>query len=302
MINALLTIEIPLDPTIFEIFGLEITWHGLFTALGVLAGVGVAALFARRAGYSEDTVYNVSLALVIGGIIGARALFVIENWDRFQDDFGDIFAINTGGISIYGALIGGAVGALAYALWSKVPNKWRVADVAALGTIVGMAMGRVGDVINGEHFAEATGLPWGVRYTDIDSAGFFHPLGLDVVSHPAVAYELVGDLLLYVVLAIIYRHVRRDGLTFLSLAFLYSAMRLGLSFLRLDDIVWAGLRTAQIIAIVVMVLTLMAAFSLVTSPPPTGPTRAERRRLTRAERRRLLRSGAGEGPEGGSAH
>jgi phosphatidylglycerol:prolipoprotein diacylglycerol transferase len=114
-----LAINIGLDPTIVEIGGIEITWHGLFTALGVIAGVAIATVLGRKAGYSEDTIYNVALALVIGGIIGARALYVIENWSDFEKSLGDIFAINTGGISIYGALIGCAIGAWGYAMIMK---------------------------------------------------------------------------------------------------------------------------------------------------------------------------------------
>src|SRR4030067_1131266 len=111
MISVLLAIKIGLDPTLVEIAGAEITWHGLFTAVGVMAGGPLAAWFGRRAAFDEDTIYNVALALVIGGIIGARGLFVLENLDTFKDDPGDIFRVNTGGISIYGALIRGAAGA-----------------------------------------------------------------------------------------------------------------------------------------------------------------------------------------------
>jgi phosphatidylglycerol:prolipoprotein diacylglycerol transferase len=287
MFSYLLTIKIPLDPNLFEIGGLEVTWHGLFSALGVVVGVLVAAFFARRAGYPEDTIYNIALALIIGGIIGARGLYVIENWGSFEDDLGDIFSINAGGISIYGALIGGIMGATLYAFWRKVPDKWKVADIAGMGAILGMAVGRVGDVINGEHLSEATSLPWGVRYTDAQSPGLvLNPFGPDVAVHPAVAYELLADLAVFLALLFVYRHSLRPGLTFLAWVFLYGALRLPLSFLRLDDIVWAGLRTAQIIAIVAMVLALAGAIYLLVSPTPTGPTRAERRRLARSERRR----------------
>ena len=68
----LLSIDIGIDPVIFSNWGIEVTWHGLFTALGVIIGVGVATAFARREGYQEDTIYNVALCLVIGGIVGAR--------------------------------------------------------------------------------------------------------------------------------------------------------------------------------------------------------------------------------------
>ena len=293
MINAvLLTIKIGLDPTLFEAVGLEITWHGLFTALGVVGGVAVATAFARRSGYREDTIYNVALALVIGGIIGARGLYVIENWYRFEDDLGDIFAINTGGISIYGALIGGTIGAWGYAFLSKVPNLPKGADIAAMGAVVGMAIGRIGDIINGEHFAESTSLPWGVEYTHADSPSSLMEVAglLQQPQHPAVAYELLGDVAIFLVLVLVYMRVRRVGVTFFSWVLLYGALRLGLSFLRLDDIVWLGLRTAQIIAIADMAMSFPAFVYLLRTP-------SHEERMSRAERRRLVREGEAEAEE-----
>ena len=291
---VLLAIKIGLDPQLFEVAGIEITWHGLFTAVGVVVGVAVAAVFGRRAGFNEDSIYNVALALVIGGIIGARSLYVIENWSQFDDDIGDIFAVNTGGISIYGALIGGTLGAWGYALVSRLPNIPRAADIAAMGGIMGMAVGRIGDVINGEHFAKSTDLPWGVSYTNPNSPSYLAFGGPDAVQHPAVAYELLGDLVIFALLVLIYTRVRRSGVTFFSWMLLYGALRLGVSFFRLDDIVWLGLRTAQLIAIASMALAVLAIIYLLRTPP-------QEERLSRAERRRLIREEGAEGePSQGS--
>lgn len=291
--TLLLTIKIGLDPTLFEVAGLEIAWHGLFTAVGVVMGVAVAATFARRAGYREDTIYNVALALVIGGIIGARGLYVIENWGDGPDEvnsLGEILSITEGGISIYGALIGGTVGAWGYAFLTKVPNIPKGADIAALGAIVGMATGRIGDIINGEHFAEPTSLPWGVTYTHSDSPSYMREFAglLQQPQHPAVGYELLGDVAIFLVLLLIYARVRRDGVTFFSWVLLYGAMRLGVSFLRLDDLVFMGLRTAQVIAIVTMALAVPAIIYLLRTPPWEV-------RMSRAERRRLMREEGAEG-------
>jgi phosphatidylglycerol:prolipoprotein diacylglycerol transferase len=291
---VLLAIKIGLDPQLFEVAGIEITWHGLFTAVGVIVGVAVAATFGRRAGFNEDSIYNVALALVIGGIIGARSLYVIENWSQFDDNIGDIFAVNTGGISIYGALIGGTLGAWGYAMVSKLPDIPRAADIAAMGGIMGMAVGRIGDVINGEHFAKSTDLPWGVSYTDPNSPSYLRFGGPDAVQHPAVAYELLGDLVIFAVLVLIYSRVRRSGVTFFSWMLLYGALRLGVSFFRLDDIVWLGLEMAQLIAIASMAVAVPAIIYLLRTPP-------QEERLSRAERRRLIREEGAEGePSQGS--
>lgn len=263
----LLTIKIGLAPTLFEVVGLEVTWHGLFTALAVMAGVAVAVFLGRRAGFHEDAIYNVALALVIGGIIGARGLYIIENWSLFEDDLGGIFAINTGGISIYGALIGGAIGAWGYAYITRLPNIPKAADIAAIGGILGMATGRIGDIINGEHFAESTSLPWGVRYTNPDSPSLLAFGDSNLVQHPAVAYELLGDMAIFLLLLLIYARVTRSGVAFFSWVVLYGALRLGVSFLRLDDIVLLGLRTAQLISIASMALALPAIIYLLRTPP-----------------------------------
>ncbi len=298
MIDALfLKIEIGIDPVIVNTLGLEITWHGVFTALGVVVGVMVATAFARRAGYPEDMIYNVALCLVIGGIIGARGLYILENFNAFADKPGDIIAVNTGGISIYGALIGGTIGAWLYAIITRVPDIPKGADIAAMGGILGMAVGRMGDIINGEHFASGTGLPWGLVYTHKDSPSVltFGP-GFEP-QHPAVAYELIGDLLIFAILLLVYLRFNRSGFTFFAWVFLYGLLRTLVSFLRLDDIVLVGLRTAQLIGIGSMVMGLGGLIYLARTEP------RQREKLSRAARRRRLRTeepAIGEEPLSGS--
>lgn len=286
MIDALLlSIDIGIDPVIVDQWGIQVTWHGLFTALGVIIGVAVATAFARRAGYQEDTIYNVALCLVIGGIVGARLLYVIEHFSDFDDHPVDIIRVNTGGISIYGALIGGTIGAWLYAILSKVPNIPRGADIAVMGAILGMAVGRIGDVINGEHFASDSTLPWAVRYTDPASPSFLREqAGLLVQpQHPAVAYEMIGDLVIFGILLLIFLRVKRAGVTFFAFVFLYGLLRTPVSFLRLDDIVFMGLRTAQLIGIASMVIGLCGMIYLLRRPAPEDTSRAEKRRMLREE-------------------
>ena len=276
MINALLKIEIGIDPTLVDVAGIEVTWHGVFTALAVIAGVAIAAWLARRMGYPEDMVYNVALALVIGGIIGARGLFVIENWSNFENDIGEIFSLNAGGISIYGALIGGAIGGIGYGYFAKVPNIPRGLDIGAIAAIMGMAIGRIGDIINGEHLAQTTGLPWGVVYTHADSPAFQFRLE---AQHPAVGYELLGDLVIFLALVVVYTRLPRAGVTFFAWIFLYGLLRFFVSFLRLDDEILIGLTTAQVIAFVAMPLGLGGIVYLLRTPP--ADERAERERERR---------------------
>jgi phosphatidylglycerol:prolipoprotein diacylglycerol transferase len=293
-----MVIKIGIDPEIFEIAGLEITWHGLFTALGVVVGVLMAAFLARRAGIDDDTIYNMALFLVVGGIIGARVLYVLEHLGDFQDDPTEVFAIQTGGISIYGALIGGTLGAAAYAAWRRLPRWGTMADVAAIGAILGMAVGRIGCLVNGDIFGRVTDWPIGLVYTHSDSPAYpiYSAMTPQLAQHPVTVYEILGDLVIFALLLFVLRRVfKRDGMIFFAWAFLYAAMRFGVSFLRGaeigggpetagvwvgDDLVAGGLRVAQLIALAVMVLTPLAVAYVLTR---RGPARAERRRLARAE-------------------
>jgi phosphatidylglycerol:prolipoprotein diacylglycerol transferase len=276
-------IKIGIDPEIAHFGGLLLTWHGVFTAIGIALGVWVAVKMAARAGFIEDVSYTVALVGVPTGIIGARALFVIENHSMFAGRLLDIFRINEGGISIYGALIGGVLGGLAYGVWQRLPIRAGL-DAAAFGMVLGQGIGRIGDIINGEHFAKTTDLPWAVIYTHANSPSFGR-----APQQPAVAYEFLGDLLIFGLLFLLWRFYKRDGLVFFSYAFLYSAMRMGTSALRLDNQVLWEFKMAQLVAMGVIAISILGfayclrqapgrrkAEALVYPRPATGGAQARR--------------------------
>lgn len=264
-----LTIEIPWSPTITTIGGFLLTWHGLFTAVGILAGVQLALRMGKVVGYDPDRAYTLALVGVPSGIIGARALFVAEHWDFYGKDFGQIFQINEGGISIWGAVLGGIIGGLAFAIWRKYPVA-RALDIAAFGTILGMAIGRLGDLVNGEHLARATSLPWGVLYTNPDSPAFAHSLAVGP-HHPATTYEMLGDLAILVLLFYVLFHVFRErpGMTFITFLVTYSLMRFMVTYLRVDsNELWGTpLRTPQIVSVLVILACIPAVRYFMTRPP-----------------------------------
>jgi phosphatidylglycerol:prolipoprotein diacylglycerol transferase len=282
-----------MDPNIGEFFGLLITWHGFFTAVGIIAGVWLAVSLAssERVGIDPDTAYTLGMIIVACGIIGARALYVIENYgdNSSIDSFGDIFRINEGGISIYGAIIGGAIGGWAYGLWKRLPSA-AGADAAAFGMLIGLAIGRIGDIINGEHFAKVSDLPWAVTYSHPNSTAFARE-----AMHPAVAYEMLGDLAIMGVLWLAWKREPKSGVVF-SLAFLlYAIMRFAVSFLRIDsEEPLLGLSVPQIVSLVVVPISLaLLAFFWFRKEPERGAyvPPARRQTVSRAERRRRLRAG-----------
>ncbi len=227
----LLTITIGMDPNIAKFGSLQLTWHGIFTAVGIAAGVYLAAYLGRRQGITEDDAYSVALVAVPAGIVGARVLYVIENHVRFEGQWLDVLRINEGGISIYGAVIGGVLGAVAYGWLRKLPIT-RGLDAAVFGLLLGMGIGRIGDLINGEHVAKASSLPWAVKYTNPNS-----PSWQFGTTHPATTYEMIGDLLIIGIIAFVFIRFwrQRPGITFFTGLVLYSAMRFGVSYLRIDS-------------------------------------------------------------------
>jgi phosphatidylglycerol:prolipoprotein diacylglycerol transferase len=294
--TGLLAINIGMDPNLFEVFGVTISWHGVFTAIGIIAGVWLAIHVAAtdRVRIDPDTAYTLGLIVVGCGIVGARALYVIENYGDSTsiDSFGDIFAVTEGGISIYGAIIGGAIGGWAYGLWKRLPGA-AGADAAAFGMLIGLAIGRIGDIINGEHFAKVSDLPWAVTYSHPSSPAFFRE-----AMHPAVAYELIGDLVILGILALVWRLQPKSGVIFCAAFLLYAIMRFFVSFLRLDsEEPLLGLTTPQLVSIgvIIVALPLMVFFLRRTEPEHAATLSAgERARagLSRAERRRRLRTGS----------
>ncbi len=233
----LLAISIGWDPTITEIGPFELTWHGVFTAVGIALGVYLGAWLGRKEGFTEDDAYSIALIGVPAGIIGARAMWVLENRIRLEGQWLDVLRINEGGITVYGAIIGGVLGAVAYGVIRRM-NVMRGLDAAGFGLLLGMAVGRIGDLINGEHIARTSDLPWAVKYTNPDSPGW-QPLstGGVLAVHPATTYEMIGDMLIIGIMALIFIKLwrTRPGVTFFVGVVLYSAMRFGVSYLRLDS-------------------------------------------------------------------
>ena len=166
--------------------------------------------------------------------------------------------------------------ALAYAAWRRLPRWAAMADVAALGAIIGMAVGRVGCLLLGDIFAKTTDWSIGVLYTHSDSPSYprFTAVTPQLAQHPVTAYEIVGDLLIFAALFVLYRLLKRDGMVFWAWVFLYGAMRFGISFLRDDDIVFAGLRTAQLIALGAMILAPLGVAYILLPRRDGGPRRA----------------------------
>ncbi len=138
--------------------------YGLMIGLGVFVGAWVVAKVAKREGLDEQLVWGGLVWVVFGGIVGARAYHVVDLWDYYSQNLGEIVAVWHGGLGVFGALVGGLVGLAAFAKKKKVGKKeWlKWLDVASFGLPVGQVIGRWGNFFNQELYGAPTDLPWGV--------------------------------------------------------------------------------------------------------------------------------------------
>lgn len=151
---------IDLDPILLRIGHLEFRWYGVMIVLGILVGAMMTLREARRKGIGVDPILDVIPWAIVGGLIGARVFHILDFWEYYSANPGQIISLQLSGLAIYGGLVGGLVAVAGYAAWKKL-SFWRLADVAAVGLPLGQAVGRIGCLINGCNYGSPTTLPWG---------------------------------------------------------------------------------------------------------------------------------------------
>lgn len=215
----------PLKPILFQFGDFPIHTFGLLVALGFMAGLWAASRSAVRAGFSADFVYDLAPWLIIGGLVGARALYVGSYWERdFADKpFGEVFAVWRGGLVFYGGLIGAAAAGI-FRLWQLKQPVWRVADCLAPGIALGHVFGRLGCLMNGCCFGHPTNAAWAIRYPRGHET---FPVGaLSATSvHPAQIYEALLNFAFFGALMWLFKRRRFDGQIFATYLIGYAVIR-----------------------------------------------------------------------------
>jgi phosphatidylglycerol:prolipoprotein diacylglycerol transferase len=252
-------IHINIDPNLVRIGPLLFTWHGLFGAIGVMAGMWLPGkMLVEDRATTIDAFYPAAWAAVVGGLIGARLLYVLEHLRTFVDSPSRILAFSEGGVSVFGGFLLGAVAGSVVAARRGIPLG-KFADAGGAGMALGQAIGRIGDVINGEHHGTHYDGPLAVVYTHPNTLG---ERGVPV--HLAVGYELILDLLLCALLVRLYGRLR-PGMAFWIFFAGYSVIRVVVGFFRQDTIVAWGLGQAQLIGVLTLPVCAIALVLLGTN-------------------------------------
>lgn len=247
--------EFNIDRVAFSIFGLDVYWYGIIIVSGIL----ISSIFAKkefeRRGFKVDIVDDILFTILPIGVIGARLWYVIFEWDYYGAHPKEIIDIRGGGLAIQGGII---FGLIALYIFSKVRDIPMIdlTDILAPSLVFAQAVGRWGNFTNAEAHGYPTDLPWGII---IDG----------VKVHPTFFYESLGDFLIFLFLYL-YRKKNpakgfQAGMYFLA----YGIVRFFVEGLRTDSLYVFGLRTAQLVSIVFIIVGIaLLIFAKQKNLPP----------------------------------
>ena len=185
-------------------------------------------------GLSLAQVYDLTLCLAIGVIVGGRALVVFDHeWDFYREHLSLIPYVWLGGMATHGLLAGGALGVFAFCLWRRVPFR-PVFDELAIAAAIIMGFGRIGNFIDGQIVGSITSVPWAVKFPEAD--GF---------RHPVVLYDGLKNFLLVPLLMWVRSRGVPPGRIAALFVLLYAGLRIPIDLLREYPVNALGLPTGQ---------------------------------------------------------
>jgi len=243
-------IEIGVNPVAFTIGSIEVKWYGIMIALAVLLLI-VWMIWQVRKGakLTYDEVLTGALVAIPSAVIFSRLLHVIDRWDYYSQFPDQIVGFE--GLTIYGAILGAALGIWAYSRFSKFRFGY-IADTVTPVIPVAQAVGRVGCLLNGCCYGAETDAFCGVTYTHTDTAA---PIGVAV--HPTQAYEILFLLVVSVVIFKIRGRLKTEGSLFLIYISLYALWRFAIGFLREGTDFLFGLQQAQVVSLAVLLVVVL---------------------------------------------
>ncbi len=267
-----------MNPELLRIGPFAIRWYGVLLIGGAVLAAYFAARTAQRRGHDPEHVWDMLIWVLFTGIVGARLYHVFSSpaggavgWSYYRQHPVDILRIWNGGLAIYGALLGGAIGVASYVWYRKLPLiEWF--DIVFPNVLLAQAIGRWGNFVNQEAYGAPTDLPWAIY---IDPAHRIQGFEQYSHFHPTFLYESIWCFLGWLVLSWVGRRyasrLRQGDLAALYFVW-YPAARFFIESLRIDAWTMGGLATAQWISLVsVLVATaFLVGRRLIPRSSPSG--------------------------------
>jgi phosphatidylglycerol---prolipoprotein diacylglyceryl transferase len=252
-----------MHPRLFSTPYFTLHTFGIFLAAAYLAALWWLMRGVRREGLSSERATGLGLWVIIGAIVGAKALMVLRSLPEYLANPADLWSLSTiqSAGDFYGGFLGALLAALIFFLCHPDIPRWQMADLCGPAIALGQAVGRIGCFMAGDDYGSPTNMPWAVTFHDPDAAQIGGaPLGVPL--HPVQIYESLTCLVIFIFLVRLARRKRFDGEIILAYSILYAIARFLLEFVRGDaDRGFVGpLSTSQLIAILVVVVCVPLYF------------------------------------------
>jgi phosphatidylglycerol:prolipoprotein diacylglycerol transferase len=245
-------------PRLFHIGNFNLPTYGLLVSVGVLVGMWISVRNSAKQGGDPEDAWNFGILVVLSGIVGAKILYIINDWSNYVAHPSEIFSLST--LQAGGVFSGGLIGAFIAAVWFIRKHHMPAlgtCDAFAPGLALGHAIGRVGCFAAGCCYGKPTTHFWGVTFTNpLASALVGTPLGVPL--EPTQLFESAVELTNFFILMWMFRRKKFDGQVFAAYLFLYGVARYFLEFIRDDPgrgSVFGGIMTGtQLISICLVIL------------------------------------------------
>jgi phosphatidylglycerol:prolipoprotein diacylglycerol transferase len=244
-------------PRLFHIGSFSLPTYGLLVATGVLIGLWISVRNSEKQGINGDDAWNLGILVVLAGILGAKILLIVNEWDRYAGNWREIFSLNT--LQSGGVFSGGLIGAFLMAAWymrRRHMPPLRTCDGFAPGLAFGHVLGRFGCFSAGCCYGKETHHLWGVTFNS-QLAHDWSGTPLGVALEPTQLIEAAAEFFNFVLLMWLLKRKKFDGQVFATFMILYGVERYFIEFLRGDPgrgEVFGGIMTGtQLISILLVV-------------------------------------------------
>lgn len=241
---------------LFFVGDFPIRAYGLILSLSIILATGVAYFLAKQDGRWHNHIVDIGIYSGIAGIVGARLWDVFFfDWAYYSHHLSEIFYVWQGGMAIQGGIVFGVGAGIIYARRYKI-DILALADIVAPAIILGQAIGRCANLLNGDAFGAPTGGNFGIIYPETTLA--YHTYGAQPLW-PAEVWEGQIDFVIFALLLIFRAFPHAKGQAFSLYIMLYSLARFGLEFLRGDYAtpVFLSFTSAQTTSLVAFILALI---------------------------------------------
>ena len=254
-------------PKGFSVFGFEVTFYGMIIGLGILGGIFLAALIAKRTGQDPELYWDFSVYVIISSIVGARLYYVAFTWDNYKDDLLSIFNTRQGGLAIYGGVIAAFLTLAVYAKIKKSSFLLMV-DTAVPGLLLGQLIGRYGNFMNREVFGGYTDNIFAMRLPieAVRQSDITQEIAVAIVEgtnyiqvHPTFLYESLWNLMLLIVALVYWKHKKFVGEICLLYLGGYGIGRFWIEGIRTDQLLigTTGIAVSQMLGLVCFLFAIV---------------------------------------------